>query len=63
MDNHWSSTVVSCCCEKLVAEAKGLYENPEEGEHPPMEAITKQWLVKTVTDQEDLVCPIGICEV
>jgi hypothetical protein len=37
---------VSCCCEKLVAEGWGQLENPEEGEHLPMEATTRK-LVKT----------------
>jgi hypothetical protein len=40
---------------------RGKFRNPEEGEHLPLEVATKQWLVKTVTDWEDLVCPI--CEV
>jgi hypothetical protein len=33
--------------ETLVAEARGQFRNPEEGEHPPLEAATKQRLVKT----------------
>jgi hypothetical protein len=33
---------VSCCCEKLVAEAQGQFGNPEEGERPQLEAATKQ---------------------
>jgi hypothetical protein len=37
--------------------------SPEERESPPFEALTKQRLVKTVTDREDLMCPIIICEV
>jgi hypothetical protein len=36
------SVVVSCCCEKLVAEAGEQFGNPEEGERPPLEAATKQ---------------------
>jgi hypothetical protein len=32
---------------KLVAEALGQYENPEEGEHPQLEAANREWLVKT----------------
>jgi hypothetical protein len=32
--------------EKLVAEAGDRFGNPEEGEHPPLEAITRR-LVKT----------------
>jgi hypothetical protein len=41
---------VSCCCEKLVAEARGQFGNPEEGERPPLEAATRQRLVRTITD-------------
>jgi hypothetical protein len=37
---------VSCCCEKLVDEARGQFGNPEEGERPPLEAATEQRLVK-----------------
>jgi hypothetical protein len=33
--------------EKIVAEAEKLFENPQEGERPPLEAATKQRLVKT----------------
>jgi hypothetical protein len=33
--------------EKLVAEARGQFGNPEEGKRPPFEAATKQRLVKT----------------
>jgi hypothetical protein len=35
-----------CCCEKLVAEAQGQFGNSEEGECPPLEALTRK-LVKT----------------
>jgi hypothetical protein len=42
------------CCESLLIEAgswrRGQFGNPEEGECPPLEATTKQWLVKNVTD-------------
>jgi hypothetical protein len=54
-------------CELLLLDAgsrrRGQFRNPEEGECPPLEATTKQQLVKTVTDWEDFVCPIVICEV
>jgi hypothetical protein len=33
--------------EKLVTEAQGEFANPEEEERPPLEAATKQRLVKT----------------
>jgi hypothetical protein len=55
------------CCELLLWQTDGWgrrqFGNPEEGERPPLEAATKQRLVKTVTDWEDLVCPVVICEV
>jgi hypothetical protein len=31
----------------LVAEARGQFGNPEKGERPPLEAVTRQRLVKT----------------
>jgi hypothetical protein len=37
---------VSCCCYKLVAEARKQFWNPEEGERPWLEAATEQRLVK-----------------
>jgi hypothetical protein len=33
--------------EKWVAEARGQFRNPEDGECPPFQAATKQWLMKT----------------
>jgi hypothetical protein len=54
-------------CELLLWEAaswgRGQFGNPEEGERWSLEAATKQRLMKTVTDWEDLVCPILICAV
>jgi hypothetical protein len=48
------------CCELLLLEGcswgREQFENPEEGEHPLLVAATKQWLVETVTDWEQLVC-------
>jgi hypothetical protein len=38
---------VSCCCEKLVAEARGHFGNTEEKERPPLEAAAEQRLIKT----------------
>jgi hypothetical protein len=38
----------------------GQFGNPEEGECLPVEATIKQRLVNTVTDWEDLACPIVI---
>jgi hypothetical protein len=37
--------LLSCCCEKLVAEKQGQFGNPEEGEHLLLEAVTRK-LVK-----------------
>jgi hypothetical protein len=34
------SVVVNCCCEKLVASARGQFRNPEEEELPPLEVPT-----------------------
>jgi hypothetical protein len=42
---------VSCCCEKLVAEARGQFGNPEEGERPQLEAVTRK-LAKTKQVEE-----------
>jgi hypothetical protein len=47
LDDRWGSFVVSCCCETLVAEARVYFGNPEEEDRPPLEAATKQRLVKT----------------
>jgi hypothetical protein len=33
-------------CEKLVAEARGVFGNPEEGERPPLETVTRQRMMK-----------------
>jgi hypothetical protein len=37
----------------LVAEVKGQFGNPEEGEIPPLEAVTRQQ-VKTPQDEKTL---------
>jgi hypothetical protein len=42
LQDCWGSDIVSCCCEKLVAEARGPLANPEEGERPPLEAVTRR---------------------
>jgi hypothetical protein len=47
-------------CVKLIAWQFG---NPNKGERPPLEHDTKQQLAKNITDWEDLVYPILICEV
>jgi hypothetical protein len=46
LDNRWGSVGVRCCCEQLVAETRGQFGNPEEGECPLLEAVTRI-LVKT----------------
>jgi hypothetical protein len=38
---------VRCCCEKLVAECRIQFWNPDAGEGPPLEAATEQRLLKT----------------
>jgi hypothetical protein len=37
---------MSCCCDQLVAEARGQFGNPEEGEPTALEAVTRK-LAKT----------------
>jgi hypothetical protein len=41
-------------CEDFSVEAK---------EFPLLEAVTREWLVKTQKAQKDLVCTVVICEV
>jgi hypothetical protein len=48
LENRWGSAAVSCCCEKLVAEASDSSGTQTKGECPPLEAATKQRLVSTV---------------
>jgi hypothetical protein len=53
--------------ELLLLEAgswgRGQFGNPEERKCPPLEAATKEQLVKAVTGWEEEVYPIVICEV
>jgi hypothetical protein len=42
LEDCWCSVVVSCCCYKVVAEARGQFGTPEEEERPLLEAATKQ---------------------
>jgi hypothetical protein len=46
LEDDWGSVDVSCCCEKLVAEARDVSKTQRK-ERPPLEAATKQRLVKT----------------
>jgi hypothetical protein len=45
LNKRWGSVVVSCCFEKLVAEARVQFEKPEEMERQPLEAATKQHFI------------------
>jgi hypothetical protein len=47
MSELCSSVVVSCCFQKFVAEARGQFGNPKEGEIPSLEAVPRQQPVKT----------------
>jgi hypothetical protein len=46
-DNSCGSVLVSCFCLMLVAEGRERFGNPEEGQGLPLEAVTRQRLVKT----------------
>jgi hypothetical protein len=47
LENCCSSVVVSCSYGKLVAKEREQFGNPEEGERPPLEAVTRR-LVKKI---------------
>jgi hypothetical protein len=51
LEDCYGSLLVSCCCEKLVAEARGKFGDSEEGERPPLEAVARR-LVKTQQDEK-----------
>jgi hypothetical protein len=55
--SQWRVAVVGS--EKMVAEAGVQFGNPEEGERPPLEADTKQRLVKT---EKTLCAVVGMCD-
>jgi hypothetical protein len=55
--------MVRCCCHKLVAKAGDNSVTQRKGNVRVLEAATKQRIKMIVTDWEDLVCPIVICEV
>jgi hypothetical protein len=42
-------------CELLLSEARGQFGNPEEGERPPLEAVTRK-LVKTANREDLSLC-------
>jgi hypothetical protein len=56
------SVLVSCCSEKLVVEAWGLFGNPEEGERPPLEAVTRK-LVEAQQGEKTHLCALVNCRV
>jgi hypothetical protein len=60
LDNSWGSVFVSCCCEKLVAEARIQLGNPEEGGQSPLEAATKQRLMQACLNTSVCVC-VCVC--
>jgi hypothetical protein len=47
LEDCWGSVVV----KKLIAEARGQFGNPEEGERPPLKAVTRK-LVKIQQDEK-----------
>jgi hypothetical protein len=56
LEDRFNSVIVRLCCEKLVAEARGQFGNPEYGESPPLKAIASK-LVKTQQAEKTLsVC-------
>jgi hypothetical protein len=52
-------------CQKLVAEARGQFGNPEEVERPPLEAVIRQRLVKAQKTEKSKLCAVvnyRVCE-
>jgi hypothetical protein len=45
-ENSCGSVVVSCYCEKLIAEVGDSSGTEEKWEHPPLEAVIRQRLMK-----------------
>jgi hypothetical protein len=60
-EDYCGSVLVSCCCEKLVAEDRGQFRNPEEGERPPLEAATEQRLAKTQQTENTYLSAVVNC--
>jgi hypothetical protein len=48
LEDCWGSVLVSCCCEKPVAETG----DSSGTQSKPLEAATEQQLVETITDRE-----------
>jgi hypothetical protein len=63
IENCCGSVLVSCWCEKLVAEAWGQFGNPDERERLPLEAFTRQRPVKTQQAEKAYVCALMNCKV
>jgi hypothetical protein len=61
LNNRPGSDVVSCCREKLVAEAGEQFGNTEEGECPPLEDVTIR-VVKTQQAEKVEVCTVVNCK-
>jgi hypothetical protein len=53
-------------CEMLLSGSgglgRGLFRNPEEVERPPLEAATRQRLVKTRQTEKTYVCVLVNCK-
>jgi hypothetical protein len=55
------SVLASRCCEKLIAEAREPLGNPDEGERPAFEAVTRK-LVKTQLAEKTTVFVLANCK-
>jgi SHS2 domain-containing protein len=62
LEDCCGTVLVSCCAQKLVAEAWGQLEDPEGGERPPLEAVTRK-LVKILQAEGTYVCVVVNCGV
>jgi hypothetical protein len=61
LEDYCCSVFVSRCSEKLVAEAREPFGNPEEGEHPALEVVTRK-LVKTQQAKRTTVFVLANCK-
>jgi hypothetical protein len=43
------AVIVNCCTEELVGEARGQFRKTEEGERPPLEAVSRRSVKKAKT--------------
>jgi hypothetical protein len=53
LEDYCGSVDVSCCCEKLVAEARGIVREPRGME---MSAVGSRYRATTREDWEDFMC-------